>query len=125
MENMVKNNKFFNFFYKKKILILGNTGFVGSWLTILLSLLRANLLGISLKMEDKRYISNSISFKKNHKTLFLDINNFKKLEKKILKFKPDIIIHLASQPIVFEAFKNPKKTFLTNLMGAKNVKYFL
>ena len=78
----------------------------------MLSLLRANLLGISLKMEDKRYISNSISFKKNHKTLFLDINNFKKLEKKILKFKPDIIIHLASQPIVFEAFKNPKKLFL-------------
>ena len=45
MENMVKNNKFFNFFYKKKILIMGNTGFVGSWLTILLSLLRQIYLG--------------------------------------------------------------------------------
>ncbi len=121
MENMVINKKFSKFFYNKKILILGNTGFVGSWLTILLSLLRANLLGISLKMEDKRYISNSISFKKNHKTLFLDINNFKKLEKKILQFKPDIIIHLASQPIVFEALKNPKETFLTNLMGTVNL----
>ena len=121
MENMVKNNKFFNFFYKKKILIMGNTGFVGSWLTLLLSLFKANILGISLRMKHKKYISNSTIFKKKHKTLFIDINNFKSLEKKILKFKPDIIIHLASQPLVFEGLKHPKNTFLTNIGGTINL----
>ena len=56
---------------------MGNTGFVGSWLTLLLSLFKANILGISLRMKHKKYISNSTIFKKKHKTLFIDINNFK------------------------------------------------
>ena len=121
MESMVKKNKFLKSFQNKNILILGNTGFVGSWLTILLSLFKANILGISLKMEDKRYISNSISFKKEHKTIISNINNLKSLEKKILQFKPDIIIHLASQPLVLQALKNPKETFFTNIMGTINL----
>ena len=53
--------------------------------------------------------------------MFIDINNFKSLEKKILKFKPDIIIHLASQPLVFEGLKHPKNTFLTNIGGTINL----
>lgn len=102
---------------KKRILIFGNTGFVGSWLCLALNHFKATILGISLKMNNKSYLSNSYQFKKNINTIYCDINHLKKAHNKIKKFKPEIIIHLASQPIVFESFKNPKKTFDTNIMG--------
>ena len=100
----------------KKILIFGNTGFVGSWLCTALSIKNYEILGVSLKMKDKNYISNNKLFKKI-KTIFADINNLKKVLKKIINFKPNIVIHLASQPIVTEAYKNPYSTFNTNILG--------
>ena len=108
---------FKKFFNKKKILITGHTGFVGSNLSIVLSLFGANILGYSLKKNYKGYLSNHPNFKKLIKTIsgdILKINNFKK---KIIKFKPEIIIHLASQPTVSEAYKDIKGTYLTNVLG--------
>ena len=102
----------------KKILIFGNTGFVGSWLSIALDLLEVKILGVSLKMNNQNYISNTPQFKKKIKTVYCDINNLDKIKNTIINFKPEIIIHLASQPIVQKGFKNPKKTFSTNIFGS-------
>ena len=107
-------------FKRKKILITGNTGFVGSWLSLLLSDLGANVMGFSLKKSDNRFLSNSKSYKNKIKTIYSDINNFDKSLKKIKQFKPEIIIHLASQALVLESYKNSKKTFITNIMGTVN-----
>ncbi len=54
-------------FKGKKILVTGNTGFVGSWLVVLLDLLDAKILGYSLKKKDKRFLSNTREFKKKNK----------------------------------------------------------
>lgn len=102
---------------KKKILVFGNSGFVGSWLSIALHCFESNILGVSLKMTNKNYISNTNQFKKYIKTLNCDINNLSKISRKIKKFNPEIVIHLASQPIVHEGYRNPEKTFKTNLFG--------
>lgn len=105
----------------KKILIFGNTGFVGSWLSTALSIKNYRILGVSLKMKDKNYISNNKLFRKKIPTIFADINNLKNIKKKILKFKPNIVLHLASQPIVTEGYKNPISTFNTNVLGTIKV----
>ena len=116
MENMVDHISK-RYLKNKRILIFGHSGFVGSWLTLALSSFGSNLLGISLKMPNENYISNTKEFKKNFKTINCDIKNLDKIETKIIKFKPDIIIHLASQPIVKEGFKNPLLTYETNIIG--------
>ena len=68
--------------YNKRILITGNTGFVGSWLSLTLYFFGANILGYSKKKKDKKFISNQTPFKKKIKTVFGDINNFNKSKKK-------------------------------------------
>jgi CDP-glucose 4,6-dehydratase len=102
---------------KKNILITGNTGFVGSWLSLALLMLDANILGYSLEKEDKNFLSNHKLFKKKIKTIYGDIINFNKYNNQIKKFKPEIVIHLASQPLVLESYKKVKKTYLTNVIG--------
>ena len=87
-----------NFFNKKRILITGHTGFKGSWLSLWLSLMGSNILGVSNK--DFR---NSLHYKQlnlNLKSKYLDIRDKKKIKKVILDFKPDIIFHLAAQSLV-------------------------
>ena len=106
---------------KKKILVFGNTGFVGSWLSLSLNLFGANVLGVSLKMKNSNYLSNTIQFKKNVNTIYCNIHNLNKIKKKINNFKPEIVVHLASQPLVSDGYKNPKKTFNTNIMGTLEI----
>ena len=67
---------------KKKIFITGNTGFVGSWLSIMLTFFGAEILGFSLKKKEKKFISNYVQFKKNIQTIYSDINLIDKYKKK-------------------------------------------
>ena len=120
MENMV-DNIYKKYLKNKKILIFGHSGFVGSWLALTLSSFKSNVLGVSLKMPNQNYISNTKEFKKNFKTINCNIKNLDKIETKIIKFKPEIIIHLASQPIVNEGFKNPLSTYETNIIGTVKI----
>lgn len=113
----MENKKIKNFFNKKKILITGHTGFVGSNLSIILSLFGADILGYSLKKKHRGYLSNQPKFKKLIKTISDDILKINNHYKKIIKFKPEIIIHLASQATVSEAYKNTKITYCTNVLG--------
>ena len=116
----MKNNNYLKFYKNKKVFITGHTGFKGIWLTNALLLLGARITGYSLR--DKK-ISN---FKKNCdynkiRNIFSDVLNYEKLEKEFLKFKPQIVFHLAAQPLVIESIKSPKNTFETNLNGTLNI----
>ena len=117
----MKNKKNFeiykNFFKKKRILITGNTGFVGSNVSIALNLMGSEVLGYSLKKKDLRYLSNNTEYKKKIKTIYGDIINIDNYKNKIKKFKPQILIHLASQPIVSKSYIQTKKNYETNIMG--------
>ena len=74
-------------------------------------------MGYSLKKKDKKFLSNTKLFKNNIRTIFGEIIEINKSKNEIKKFKPNIAIHLASQPLVLESYKNTRKTFLTNVMG--------
>jgi CDP-glucose 4,6-dehydratase len=112
-------NQFNNIYKDKTVLVTGHTGFKGSWLTLWLSKLGATVVGYS-----KDIPSNPSHFellKLNVISIVGDILDKEKLTETILTYKPDIVFHMAAQPLVRLSYKNPVETFETNIMGTINV----
>ena len=111
-----------NFWYKKKVLITGHTGFKGGWLSVILNSFGSILFGYSLNPKEKNNFFNSTNIKKFFKKDYRNnITNLKFLKKCIRQSKPEIIFHLAAQPSVIDSFKDPNKTILTNIVGTANI----
>lgn len=109
------------FWKNKKVLITGHTGFKGSWLSFWLNLFGSKVYGLALAPE-KKSLFNSIKIKKILKqNIYCDINNINLLKKKIRLINPDIVFHLASQPLVIESYKKPLETIRTNVLGTCNL----
>lgn len=106
-----------DFYKNKKVLITGHTGFKGTWLTALLNRLGAEVFGFSL-LEDNTDFFKMMNF--NNESVFDDIRNDSFI-KYIELIQPDVIFHLAAQPIVSVGYDNPIKTFSTNIMGTVNL----
>lgn len=119
---MSKIKKLKKFYTNKKVLITGHTGFVGSWLTLLLKKFNCKIYGISMKpnLNSQNYRVLDIS-KQIKKEFFFDIENYALTNKTIKSIKPDIIFHLAAQAFVLEGYKNPIDTFRTNIIGTANL----
>ena len=109
------------FWKGRKVFITGHTGFKGSWLCIILNKLNAKIFGFSLKPKKKSLFNQSKISKNLSSNTFADISNIRLLKKKIKTFQPEIIFHLAAQPLVIDSYKNPLKTFQTNIMGTVNL----
>ena len=110
-----------NFYKNKKIVITGHTGFKGSWLTLIFLFLNSKVYGYSLK-PNKISLFNVLSLKKKiKKNQFNDIRNTKKLENFIKQSNPDLIFHLAAQPIVSEGYVKPNYTWDVNVNGTLNL----
>lgn len=118
------------FWKNKKVLITGDTGFKGSWLTCFLLNLGCVVKGISLKPNITNVLYNSLLRDKNFLKFFeenlyihenLDIREENRLKDSILDFNPEIIFHLAAQPLVRESYINPKLTWETNVIGSINL----
>lgn len=118
---MVKKIDFYKFYQNKKVLVTGHTGFKGSWLTVWLLNLGCNVIGVSKNVPTKPSNFENLKLKKKIKNYFLDIQNYKKLKKIILKERPDIVFHLAAQSIISESFIDPLGTINTNTQGSLNV----
>ena len=111
-----------NFWANKKVIITGHTGFTGSWLSLVLINFGASVYGVSLKPNTHPSLFEILKLKKKiKKNFFCDINNLKKIKFLFKKINPDIIIHLAAQPIVNQAMKDPVETFKTNIIGTINI----
>jgi CDP-glucose 4,6-dehydratase len=109
-------------FYKdKKILITGSSGFVGSWLSLTLKELDVDVYGISLKTNTVPSLFNIFQMDDHIDQSYVDINDRKKLFDTIEAISPDIVFHLAAQPLVMESYKAPYETFNTNVIGTLNV----
>jgi len=110
-----------NFYNGKKILIIGHTGFKGSWLTMVLSLFNSKLYGISLNTTSRPSNFKVSEIDKKIKDYRIDIRDYKKIRQKINSINPDIIFNLAAQSLVRESFKDPYNTWSTNFSGCLNL----
>ena len=111
---------FNNVFEGKKVLITGDTGFKGSWLTIWLLNLGAEVFGFALPPlhDDDNYNATSLASKFTH--IDGDVRDFESLHQFVKKVQPDIAFHLAAQALVLPSYEEPRETFETNLMGTVN-----
>lgn len=112
---------FKNVYKGKKVLVTGNTGFKGSWLSIWLTLLGAKVIGYSAYLPSKPCLFSVCKIDRHIKHIEADVRNFDSLKKVFLRHKPSFVFHLAAQPIVNEAYLYPKSTFETNVIGTVNI----
>lgn len=127
MESLVEITPNPSFWRDKKVLITGHTGFKGSWLVQILKKYECQILGLGLPPKTNESIYNSCSVKSflSNKSFsigeYVDITDSQDVRSIINNFSPDIIFHLAAQPLVFEGYKNPINTYNVNVLGTANI----
>lgn len=109
------------FFKGKKILVTGHTGFKGSWLCRILINAGAELTGYSLAPPTEPNLFNLCNIEDKMNSVIGDIRDLDKLIKLFDDVQPEIVIHLAAQPIVRDSYMNPVLTYETNVMGTVNI----
>ena len=113
----------FNNFYKgKKVLVTGHTGFKGSWLSIWLHELGAEVVGVGLEpySEKDNFVLSGIG-KKIKADIRADIRDGEKMKEIFAQYQPEIVFHLAAQPLVRLSYEIPVETYQTNVMGTINI----
>ena len=112
----------FNNIYKdKKVLITGHTGFKGSWLTTWLLKLGAEVVGISKDIPTSPSMFEKLKLENKIKHYPSDIRDLSKMIEIISNEKPDLLFHLAAQPIVSLSYSDPIETLSSNIMGTANI----
>ena len=109
------------FWKNKKVLVTGHTGFKGSWLSLWLQKLDADVIGFSKSIPTKPSLYQLAHVEDGMESIIGDIKDLKKITEIIQKHKPQIIIHMAAQSLVQESYKDPIETYATNIFGTINV----
>lgn len=102
-------------------LVTGHTGFKGSWLSLMLQMQGHSISGISLDPPEKSHFNLARLSDIFENDLRMDIRNSKKFRQAVETIDPEVIIHLAAQPLVRESYKDPVGTFETNVLGTLNL----
>lgn len=110
-----------NFFKDKKVFVTGHTGFKGSWLCRILINAGADVTGYSLEPPTMPNLFEISGIKEEMKSVIGDIRDLEKLKGIFEEEQPEIVFHLAAQPIVRDSYKNPVYTYETNVMGTVNI----
>lgn len=112
-----------NFYKNKKVFVTGHTGFKGSWLCHILKLAGAEVMGYSLAPQTKPdlFTLSGLDQDTHVQTVIGDVRNLEKLKKSLTAFQPEIVIHMAAQPIVRDSYEDPVYTYETNVMGTVNI----
>jgi len=105
----------------KRVFLTGHTGFKGSWMLAILKQLGAEVMGYSLEPNTNPSLFQVLEGDNLCHSVFGDIRNTELLHKKMLDFQPDVVFHLAAQPIVRTSYKIPAETFEVNAIGTANV----
>ena len=108
-------------FNNKKILITGHTGFKGSWMVKTLSMLGADITGISLPPQDENVLFNSLKISDLCNSIYCDIRERSLINNIVNEVKPDFIFHFAAQPLVRLSYERPAETFEVNAIGTANI----
>ena len=118
---MISKEIFENIFSGKTVFVTGHTGFIGSWISLWLKSLGANVVGYSIDIPTKPSMFEIIELKNSITSIVGDVNNLQKLENSLNEFQPSFVFHLAAQPIVRVSYEKPIKTLETNIMGTANL----
>jgi len=109
------------FWEGKRVLVTGHTGFKGSWLCLWLNALGAEVTGYALNPPTDPNLFELCGTDKLVKSIIADVRDADKLQKEMIAAKPEIIIHMAAQPLVRDSYKMPAETYAINVMGTVNL----
>lgn len=118
---IVKGKVSKSFWNGKKVFLTGHTGFKGSWLSIWLQLMGSSVKGYSKDINTNPSLFDLADVSRGMESEIGDIRDLNQLKKSMTKFNPDILIHMAAQPLVRLSYKDPIETYSTNVMGTANV----
>lgn len=105
----------------KKIFVTGHTGFTGGWACLWLNSIGAEVAGYSLAPDTKPSLFEAICLGEDTQSTFGDICDYESLHASVVDFQPDLILHLAAQPLVRKSYREPVRTFLVNAHGTAHV----
>ena len=110
-----------SFWKGKKVYLTGHTGFKGSWLSLWLQNMGALVKGYSLDVNTTPALFSLANVAEEMESEIGDIRNLEQLTKSMVSFMPDVLIHMAAQPLVRLSYKEPVDTYTTNVIGTVNV----
>lgn len=110
-----------SFYKNKRVFITGHTGFKGSWLCKMLINLGADVTGYSLEPPTTPSLFDIANIQRDVDSVIGDIRDYQSLKAAFDRAQPEMVLHLAAQPIVRESYKNPAYTYETNVMGTVNI----
>lgn len=112
-----------DFYRGKSVLVTGHTGFKGIWLCKMLEMLGANVTGYALpsSTEEGKKVFQQSGTEAGMNSVIGDVRDLAALQQAFAEAQPEIVFHLAAQPIVLESYRNPVETYSTNVMGTLNV----
>ena len=111
----------YSFYKDKKVLVTGHTGFKGSWMCTVLVNAGADVIGYSSCSKDEKRLFDYCKIKNQITHVKGDVRDLEHLMEVFNKYQPEIVIHMAAQPIVRESYKNPVETYETNVIGTVNI----
>lgn len=109
------------FWQNKKVLVTGHTGFKGSWLSLWLQQLGANVVGYALEPPTNPSLFKEARVAEGMTSIIGDVRDLTQLQSVLQKHQPEIIIHMAAQPLVRESYKDPILTLSTNVLGTAHL----
>ena len=111
----------FNFYHGKNVLVTGHTGFKGAWLCKMLAMAGANVTGYALEPPTNPSLFELAGIGKDIRSVIGDIRDYETLKRTFDDVHPELVFHLAAQPIVREGYRNPADPYSINVMGTVNV----
>jgi CDP-glucose 4,6-dehydratase len=109
------------FYRGKRVFVTGHTGFKGSWLCFILARAGAEVSGYALEPPTSPSLFELARIRERVRSIRGDVRDYGELRRAFDREKPEIVIHMAAQPIVRESYKDPRGTYETNVMGAVNI----
>ncbi len=110
-----------SFFHNKKILVTGHTGFKGSWLSLWLQHVGAKVVGLSLEPPTQPNLFTLANVANGMTSIIGDIRDYEKVLSTVKTHQPEIVFHMAAQPLVLHSYQEPIETYATNVLGTTHV----